>query len=141
MNPTDALRRIKAWTLEQPDTVWFDTVTTLHDFCEQALTAAAEVGAGAETVRCMELLTNAGYVICVNDTERHNEQVERYVTLGEAVRQQERKRCARVADSEPEAPGPMPDEFHLIPLEDAIRAAIRATKRAIAAAIREGKDE
>jgi hypothetical protein len=40
----DALRAIKEWTLRQDDTVWFDQITTLHDYCDQALTAAAEVG-------------------------------------------------------------------------------------------------
>lgn len=49
----------------------------------------------------------------------------------------ERERCAMIAETEPEAPGPMPDEFNLIPLEDAIRGAIRATKKSIAARIRE----
>ena len=47
MTPTDAqieaLRRIREWTLKQDDTVWFDTITTLHDFCDQAINAAAEV--------------------------------------------------------------------------------------------------
>jgi hypothetical protein len=48
----------------------------------------------------------------------------------------ERNRCAKIAETESEAPGPMPAEFHLIPLEDAIRGAIRATKKSIAARIR-----
>jgi hypothetical protein len=41
-----ALTAIKEWTLKQDDTVWFDTITqyTLHDLCDQAITAAAEVG-------------------------------------------------------------------------------------------------
>lgn len=49
----------------------------------------------------------------------------------------ERERCAKVAEAELEAPAPMPKEFYLIPLEDAIRGAIRATKKSIAARIRE----
>lgn len=57
-------------------------------------------------------------------------------SLEDVAREQERERCAKIADDEPEAPGEMPPELHLIPLEDAIRAAIRATKKSIAAAIR-----
>lgn len=44
--------------------------------CGQNLTAAAEVGAQA----------------------KHDAQVDRYVTLGEAMRQQTIERCAQVAD-------------------------------------------
>lgn len=44
--------------------------------------------------------------------------------------------CAKVADDEPELLGDMPAEFHNIPLEDAIRAGVCATKKNIAAAIR-----
>jgi len=39
----EALKAIRHWTLKQPDTVWYDEITTLHDLCEQAL-AAAQVG-------------------------------------------------------------------------------------------------
>ena len=28
---------VRDWTLLQDDTVWFDTITTLHDFCQQGL--------------------------------------------------------------------------------------------------------
>ena len=59
-------------------------------------------------------------------------------TKDQLARIQERERCAKIAESEPEAPGEMPPEFHLIPIEDAIRGAIRATKKSIAAAIRNG---
>lgn len=52
------------------------------------------------------------------------------------VRQEERERCAEIAEREPEMPGPMPNELHLVPLEDALRAVCRATKKSIAAAIR-----
>lgn len=48
----------------------------------------------------------------------------------------ERERCAKIADTEPECPGEMPPEFHLVPLEDAIRAAVRAIKKSIARRIR-----
>lgn len=51
------------------------------------------------------------------------------------------ERCARVANNEAEAPGDMPPEFYLIPIEDAIRAAIRATKKSIATAIRALKNK
>ena len=51
----------------------------------------------------------------------------------------ERERCARIAESEPvPSPGTMPDELRLVPLEDAIIAAIQATKRNIARRIRSG---
>ena len=48
----------------------------------------------------------------------------------------ERERCAKIAEAEPELTGHMPDEVHLIPLDDALRAVCRATKKSIAAAIR-----
>ena len=32
-----ALLRIRDWTKKQPDTIWYDEITTLHDLCEQAL--------------------------------------------------------------------------------------------------------
>lgn len=51
----------------------------------------------------------------------------------------ERERCAKIAEADPELPGDMPDELRLIPLEDAMRAAVRATKKSIAAAIRKAR--
>ena len=53
----------------------------------------------------------------------------------------ELERCAKIAEAEPECPGPMPDELYLVPLEEVIRAAVRATKKNIAAAIRKQTDE
>ena len=50
--------------------------------------------------------------------------------------------CANIAETEPEAPGGLPQELLNYPIEDIIRAAIRATKKNIAANIRaavEGK--
>jgi hypothetical protein len=44
--------------------------------------------------------------------------------------------AAKRADDEPVPEGPMPDEFHLVPLADALQAAVIATKRAIADAVR-----
>lgn len=49
----------------------------------------------------------------------------------------ERNRCIKIVESEPEAPGEMPPEFNLIPVETAMRAAIRATKKSIADRIRQ----
>lgn len=48
--------------------------------------------------------------------------------------------CAAKADQEEELDGDMPDEFHLIPVEDVARAAVRATKKNIASSIRSLKD-
>jgi hypothetical protein len=63
----------------------------------------------------------------------------------DAGRHLERKktieRCAQMADNAIEAPGPMPDILHNVPVEDIVRASIRATKKEIAAAIRALKDE
>jgi hypothetical protein len=53
----------------------------------------------------------------------------------EAV-QSERDRCLRIVETEPELPGKMPAEFDLIPVADALRAAVRATKKSIARRIR-----
>lgn len=50
----------------------------------------------------------------------------------------ERERCVRAVEMEPECPGDMPDELRLVPMEDALRAAVRATKKNILAAIRKG---
>jgi hypothetical protein len=57
------------------------------------------------------------------------------------ARAEERERCAQVAESEEEATGDMPPELYLVPIEDAIRAAIRATKKSIVRSILELKDE
>jgi hypothetical protein len=51
----------------------------------------------------------------------------------------ERERCAQTAEAEPELPGDMPAELHIVPIEDALRATVRATKKSIAAAIRAGR--
>jgi hypothetical protein len=48
----------------------------------------------------------------------------------------ERERCAVIAETEPEPDGAMPQECYLVPLEDALRAAVRATRAAIASRIR-----
>ena len=52
--------------------------------------------------------------------------------------QAERERCARIAEAEPELPGPIPnmEVFRVLPLEEVLRATVRATKRSIARAIR-----
>lgn len=31
------LKDVQIWTLKQDDTVWYDTITTLHDFCDMSL--------------------------------------------------------------------------------------------------------
>lgn len=31
------LDRVRIWTTLQDDTVWYDSITTLHDLCQQAL--------------------------------------------------------------------------------------------------------
>lgn len=51
---------------------------------------------------------------------------------------EEREACAKMAESEPEYPGPMPHHHPLreMPLPEALRQAARSTKRNIAAAIR-----
>ena len=52
-----------------------------------------------------------------------------------------RESCARIAESEPE-PGDggvkMPEELRTYPMEEVVRAAVRATKANIARRIREG---
>lgn len=57
----------------------------------------------------------------------------------EKIRAEERERCAKLAESEPEMPGDMPNELRPIPLEDVLRAVCRATKKSIAEAIRSSK--
>ena len=39
--------------------------------------------------------------------------------------------CLAAVEAEEEFNGPMPDALRLIPMEDALRAAVRATKRGI----------
>ncbi len=39
--------------------------------------------------------------------------------------------CLAAVDAEEELSGPMPDAILLIPLDDALRAAVRATKKSI----------
>ena len=41
------------------------------------------------------------------------------------------EQCLAAVDAEEELSGPMPDAVRLVPLEDALRAAVRATKRSI----------
>lgn len=48
----------------------------------------------------------------------------------------ERERCAKLAENEPEPDGKMPPECADFSLEQNIRAAVRATKKSIARAIR-----
>jgi hypothetical protein len=48
-------------------------------------------------------------------------------------------KAIKIVEAEPELPGPMPDELQLIPLEDALRAVCRATKKSIARAIRDAR--
>ena len=55
------------------------------------------------------------------------------------ARKEALEKAARIALAEPELPGDMPAELHLVPIEDAIRAAVRATKKSIARAIRAAK--
>lgn len=40
-------------------------------------------------------------------------------------------KCLAAVDAEEELNGPMPDAVRLLPMEDALRAAVRATKRGI----------
>jgi hypothetical protein len=57
----------------------------------------------------------------------------------EAARREEREACAKVAESEPELEGPMPDEhreLYLADLERALRSTVHITKRNITRAIR-----
>jgi len=64
----------------------------------------------------------------------------KYRTQEEAVVvavKRERERCAKIAETEPEPSGEMPIKFHLVSMEDAIRATIRATNKSIAARIRQ----
>jgi len=44
--------------------------------------------------------------------------------------------CARIAESDPELPGDMPASLRLVPMEEALKATVRATKKSIAARIR-----
>jgi hypothetical protein len=37
MRLADTLALIRRWTLTQPDTVWYDQITTLYDLCDQAI--------------------------------------------------------------------------------------------------------
>ena len=39
--------------------------------------------------------------------------------------------CLAAVEAEEEPSGPMPDALHLVPVEDAMLAAVRATKRGI----------
>ena len=39
--------------------------------------------------------------------------------------------CLKAVDAEEELDGPIPDAVRLVPLEDALRAAVRATKKGI----------
>ena len=39
--------------------------------------------------------------------------------------------CLAIVDGEEEMSGPMPDEMRMVPIEDALRAAVRATKKSI----------
>ena len=48
-------------------------------------------------------------------------------------------RAIAIVEAEPELPGDMPDELRLVPLEVALRATVRATKKSIAAAIRQAR--
>lgn len=57
-----------------------------------------------------------------------------------AGREAEREECARLAENEPEPSGPIPDELQLASTEDVALAAVRATKTAIAVAIRARAD-
>lgn len=45
-------------------------------------------------------------------------------------------RAIKIVESEKELPGEMPDELRLVPLVDALRATVRATKKSIADRIR-----
>lgn len=48
----------------------------------------------------------------------------------------EREACSAIVQAEEECDGDMPDELRMLPLEDVVRAAVRATKRNILDAIR-----
>ena len=52
------------------------------------------------------------------------------------ARAEMREEAIAAAEAEDELPGPMPPEMLLVPLEDALRGAVRVTKRNIIAAIR-----
>jgi hypothetical protein len=56
--------------------------------------------------------------------------------VASAIALAERERCARGADDEPEPDGPIPDDIARHSKEILVRAAVRATKNNIAAAIR-----
>jgi hypothetical protein len=49
--------------------------------------------------------------------------------------------AAKTAESDPELPGTMPEELYLVPLEDALRAAVRATKKSVASRVRALKSQ
>lgn len=149
------------WKLEVPDQRFVDIVcgeTNITTVCgsgtleqdvangelivaavNSAITAAAEVQLTPGMFSTPEAYSRAVAAAAVGDENAAIKAREHLAALQQVVAI-ERERCAQVADNEPEAPGDMPAEFHLIPIEDAIRAAIRATKKSIAAAIRR-KDE
>ena len=60
----------------------------------------------------------------------------------DAVRREEREACAKVAEAEEELPGPLPMDvakrMQEVGLEESCRCLVRATKKSIAAAIRQG---
>jgi hypothetical protein len=82
-----ALTAIKEWTLKQDDTVWFDTITqyTLHDLCDQAITAAAEVGP-----------TKDEWMALVHHLEIERERLKQDIADATV---KEREACARVAEN------------------------------------------
>lgn len=55
------------------------------------------------------------------------------------ARERWKDKAIKIIEAEPELPGPMPEELNLVPLEDAMRAVVRATKRSIADAIRSAR--
>jgi hypothetical protein len=104
-------------------------------------TTAAQIGISTKDATQFEKDRAAFEAAQIGEPDLLQKCLTNIEATGKALENATIERCAQVADSEYEAPGPMPLEFYRIPIEDAIRAAIRATKKSIGDRIRKLKDE
>lgn len=126
--------------------------------CAAALRASSAQGVGREMREALERLYSAGAAVITGIADHNNlskeaparaRNIEGPVisifdeALGFARKalshhpaEPTRERILKIVESEPEAPGTMPDVLHTYPVQDVIRASIRATKKNIAENIR-----
>ena len=74
-------------------------------------------------------------LLCTNVSIRWSPSLTQAKVVGK-LRQIALEEAAQIAEAEVELPGDMPEELFLVPLDDALRAAVRATKKSIASHIR-----